>query len=105
MGEVSKKIKRIEACYTPHNAPVMINYGIVTNNGEKSEAFALYFSQVYKNNNPITREQRGVYERGLEEAKRDNSEEYYMEITMREIMQVIDKLKGNSPRIDDIHNR
>ena len=71
MGEVWKKIKRMEASYTPHNVPIMTNNGLVTNNREKSEAFAQYFGQVYKNSNPVTREQERVYERGVEEAMRD----------------------------------
>ena len=43
-----------------------------------------------------------LYERGVEEAKSDNNEEY--NTTLREIIRVIDKLKGNSPGYDDIHN-
>ena len=55
-GKVWMKIKKMALRYVPHSAPIITANGIITNNKDKSEAFARYFAKLYKNNNHLFRE-------------------------------------------------
>ena len=54
--------KRMKKSYAPHYPPIMTSNGIITNNGKKARHLHTVLVRcLYKNNNTITREQKGIY--------------------------------------------
>ena len=100
IGKVWKKIRSIKGTYKAETYPITVNNAVLTSL-QKANVIAKHFQEVSNNSTvsaPID------FDKTIEQANNDNSDNYNCQITEKEISDSIKKAKSTSPGKDMIHN-